>query len=187
MITPSDETLSIASAISLPINSSPAEIVATRAISSVPLTFFELPTTVFTAVSTAICIPFLRTMGLAPAATFFMPSLIRACASTVAVVVPSPAQSFVFVATSFTSCAPIFSNGSSSSTSLAIVTPSFVMSGAPNFLSRTTFLPLGPSVTFTASASLSTPACSAFLASSPKRISFAIIIYLLLFDNGENI
>ena len=46
-----------------------------------------------------------------------------------------------------------YSKGSSSSISFAIVTPSFVMSGAPYFLSRTTFLPLGPSVTFTVSAS----------------------------------
>ena len=42
-------------------------------------------------------------MGLAPAATFFMPSLTMACARTVAVVVPSPAASLVLVATSFTS------------------------------------------------------------------------------------
>ena len=45
--------------------------------------------------------------------------------------------------------APIFSNASSSSTSFAIVTPSFVISGAPYFLSRTTFLPFGPSVILT--------------------------------------
>ncbi|MDD4494645.1 MAG: formate--tetrahydrofolate ligase, partial [Eubacteriales bacterium] len=37
-----------------------------------------------------------------------MPGMI-ACASSVAVVVPSPATSFVFVATSLTSCAPMFS------------------------------------------------------------------------------
>ena len=50
------------------------------------------------------------------------PALIIACASTVAVVVPSPATSFVLVATSFTICAPIFSNASSNSISFAMVT-----------------------------------------------------------------
>src|SRR6266550_1047632 len=80
-----------------------------------------------------------------------------ACASTVAVVVPSPARSEVLVATSFTIWAPMFSISSSSSTSFATVTPSLVTVGLPNFLSMTTFRPLGPSVTFTASASLSTP------------------------------
>ena len=52
-------------------------------------------------------------------------------ASTVAVVVPSPATSSVFLATSLTSSAPIFSYGSSSSISLAMETPSFVMVGRP--------------------------------------------------------
>ena len=61
-----------------------------------------------------------------------------ACASTVAVVVPSPATSLVAVATSRTSWAPWFSKTSSTSISRAIVTPSFVMVGAPNFLSSTT-------------------------------------------------
>src|SRR5687767_5312215 len=51
----------------------------------------------------------------------------------------------------------MFSHGSSSSISLAIVTPSFVIVGAPHFLSRTTLRPRGPSVTRTASASLLTP------------------------------
>src|ERR1700726_3735730 len=51
----------------------------------------------------------------------------------------------------------MFSNGSSSSMSRAIVTPSLVIVGAPNFLSRTTFRPFGPIVTLTASASLSMP------------------------------
>jgi hypothetical protein len=53
-----------------------------------------------------------------------------ACASTVAVVVPSPATSLVLLATSRTSCAPMFSKGSSSSISLAIVTPSLMTVGA---------------------------------------------------------
>ena len=66
------------------------------------------------------------------------------------VVVPSPATSFVLTLTSFISCAPIFSNASSSSISFAMLTPSFVIRGAPYFLSKTTFLPFGPRVIFTA-------------------------------------
>ena len=87
--------------------------------------------------------PFLSDIGLAPAATFRSPSRTSAWARTVAVVVPSPAMSFVFVATSFTSWAPMFSNGSSSSMSRAMVTPSLVIVGAPNFLSSTTLRPSG--------------------------------------------
>ena len=71
-------------------------------------------------------------------------------ASTVAVVVPSPARSAVLEATSRTICAPMFSNLSSSSISLATVTPSLVIRGAPYDLSRTTLRPFGPSVTLTA-------------------------------------
>jgi hypothetical protein len=52
----------------------------------------------------------------------------------------------------------MFSHGSSSSISLAMVTPSLVIVGEPHFFSRTTLRPLGPRVTFTVSASLSTPA-----------------------------
>src|SRR6266849_5372632 len=80
-----------------------------------------------------------------------MPSVKIARASTVAVVVPSPATSEVFEATSFTICAPMFSNLSSSSISLATVTPSLVTVGAPKLFSSTTLRPLGPSVTVTAS------------------------------------
>src|SRR5581483_6186309 len=87
-------------------------------------------------------------------------------ASTVAVVVPSPATSLVLVATSLASWAPMFSHGSSSSISLAIVTPSLVIVGAPHFLSRTTLWPFGPSVRATVSASLLTPASSERRASS---------------------
>ena len=45
----------------------------------------------------------------------------------------------------------MFSNLSESSISLATVTPSLVMRGAPKLLSSTTLRPLGPSVTLTAS------------------------------------
>ena len=80
-----------------------------------------------------------------------------ACASTVAVVVPSPATSLVLLATSRTNWAPMFSNGSSSSISLATVTPSLVEAGEPNFLSSTTLRPRGPRVTFTVLAILLMP------------------------------
>src|SRR5215203_4008620 len=119
-----------------------------------------------TAAATAFSMPRLRPVGLAPAATLRRPSWTRAWASTVAVVVPSPAMSLVLVATSFTSCAPMFSKGSSSSISRAMDTPSFVIVGAPHFLSSTTLRPLGPSVTLTASASLLTPASRLRRASS---------------------
>ena len=178
MITPSFVTFSIASATRLPTSSSLAEIAATLAICSLPFIGSLIFAIASTAASVAFFIPLRRTIGFAPAARFFIPSFIIACARTVAVVVPSPATSFVFVATSFTSCAPMFSNASSSSISFAIVTPSFVISGVPNDLSSTTFLPLGPNVTLTVSANLFTPASNAFLASTPYLISLAIVSLL---------
>src|SRR5947199_4369880 len=66
-------------------------------------------------------------------------------------------MSLFFEATSRTICAPMFSNLSLSSISLATVTPSLVIRGAPKLLSMTTLRPFGPSVTFTASARMSTP------------------------------
>src|SRR5512147_303470 len=99
-----------------------------------------------------------------------------AWARTVAVVVPSPARSEVLVATSLTIWAPMFSIGSASSISLATVTPSLVMVGEPNFLSMTTFRPLGPRVTFTASASWSTPFLSLARASTLNSSSFDAMV-----------
>lgn len=64
-----------------------------------------------------------------------------------AVVVPSPASSFVLLATLLTREAPIFSILSENSIALATVTPSFVIFGEPKDYSMTTFLPLGPKVT----------------------------------------
>ena len=60
-------------------------------------------------------------------------------------------------ATSFTICAPMFSNLSSSSISLATVTPSLVTVGEPQLFSISTLRPRGPSVTRTALARRSTP------------------------------
>ena len=176
VMTPSLPTFSIASAIRLPISLSLlAEMVPTWAISFLPaegtLSFLSSSTTA----STAFSMPRLSSIGLAPAVTFLRPSRKIAWASTVAVVVPSPARSEVLVATSFTICAPMFSTGSDSSISLATVTPSLVMVGEPNFLSMTTFRPLGPRVIFTASARASTPRLSLARASTLNCSSFADI------------
>ncbi|OQA16091.1 MAG: hypothetical protein BWY62_00324 [Firmicutes bacterium ADurb.Bin356] len=128
--------------------------------------------------------PRLSAIGFAPAATFLSPSRIIACARRVAVVVPSPATSLVFVATSFISCAPMFSNGSSSSISFAITTPSFVISGAPNFLSSTTLRPFGPKVILTVSASWFMPHSSARRASSPYFNCLAILFLSFRYANS---
>ena len=87
--------------------------------------------------------PRLRSIGFMPAATDLAPSRTIACASTVAVVVPSPAVSLVLEATSRSICAPMFSNLSSSSISLATVTPSLVMRGAPKLFSMHDIAALG--------------------------------------------
>ncbi len=161
VMTPSVPTFSSASAIIEPISASAAEMAATLAICALSVSTFCEPVLIeSTAVFTADSMPFLRTIGFAPAATLRSPSRTSAHARTVAVVVPSPATSSVFLATSLTSSAPIFSYGSSRSTSLAIDTPSFVIVGAPHFFSSTTLRPRGPRVTRTASASLFMPASS---------------------------
>ena len=174
VMTPSLPTLSNASAISSPIFASCAETVATLAISLCSSTsradLSRLSATAAAAAST----PRLSAIGFAPAATLRRPNCTMAWASTVAVVVPSPATSLVLVATSRASWAPRFSRGSSRSTSRATVTPSLVMVGAPHFLSITTLRPLGPNVTLTASASRFTPRSSARRASSSKTKLLAI-------------
>ena len=104
--------------------------------------------------------PRLTSTGFAPAPIACMPSVMMAWASTVAVVVPSPTTSLVLIAASLTSWAPMFSNWSARWISRAMVTPSLVTTGVPVIFSRMTLRPLGPSVDFTASASLSTPASS---------------------------
>src|SRR3546814_20382664 len=66
-----------------------------------------------------------------------------------------------------------------SSISLATVTPSLVMRGAPKLLSITTLRPLGPSVTFTALARISTPRRMPSRASRPNLTSLAAMCFLL--------
>src|SRR5471032_1608205 len=133
--------------------------------------FSDLPSS--TVAATALSMPRFRSIGFMPAATNFMPSRTMACASTVAVVVPSPALSLVLEATSLTICAPMFCSLSFSSISLATDTPSLVTVGAPNERSSTTLRPLGPSVTLTALARMFTPSTMRARASAPKMTSLA--------------
>src|SRR6266852_7635246 len=175
VMTPSLPTFSIASAIRLPIVLSLFEaIVATWVISFLSLVDLESFFSSSVTASTAASMPRLSAIGLAPAVTLRRPSRKIACARTVAVVVPSPATSEVFEATSRTIWAPMFSYLSFSSISLATVTPSLVMVGLPNFLSMTTLRPFGPMVALTADAMMLTPRSRAARPSSLNRICFGI-------------
>src|SRR5688500_10441239 len=174
VMTPSLPTLSIASAMSLPMVSSLlAEIEPTCAISLDVVVAFEAFFSSATRLVTALSMPRFRSIGFMPAATSLKPSRTMACASTVAVVVPSPALSEVLEATSFTSWAPMFCSLSLSSISLATDTPSLVTVGAPKERSSTTLRPLGPRVTLTALARMFTPSTMRARASPPKTTSFA--------------
>jgi len=158
VITPCLPTLSMASDRMAPMVASLlAEMAPTWAISvRSRVDLLILPSSATTA-STARSTPRFTDMGLRPAATSLRPSPKMDWARTVAVVVPSPATSLVLEATSLTIWAPMFSNLSSRSISLATVTPSLVMIGEPQLFWMTTLRPLGPRVTFTASARASTP------------------------------
>src|SRR5437899_4043225 len=188
VITPSLPTFCFASAIIRPISVSLlAETVPTCWISSLVDTFLERFSISLTTAATARSMPRLRSIGFIPAATALAPSRTIAWASTVAVVVPSPAASLVFDATSRTICAPMFSNLSASSISLATVTPSLLMRGAPKDLSRTTLRPFGPRVTLTALARMSTPRSIRSRASVWNRISFAAMTLLPLRDDAHDV
>ena len=69
----------------------------------------------------------------------------------------------------------MFSRGSSNSISFATVTPSLVIWGPPNDFPIITLRPLGPRVTFTASANALTPRFILSRASISNFISFAIL------------
>ena len=177
VMTPSLPTFCMAAAIISPISFSPlAEMVPTWATSSEVSIERAAEPSASTTLATAASMPRLTSIGFMPAATALAPSLTIAWARTVAVVVPSPALSLVFEATSRTIWAPMFSNLSSSSISLATVTPSLVMRGAPKDLSMTTLRPFGPRVTFTASARMSTPRSMRSRASRPNFTSFAAML-----------
>src|SRR3712207_4376981 len=187
VMTPSLPTFSIARASISPISPSPlAESDPTCATSAEVEIFLVFFWSSSTTTATALSTPRLRSIGFRPAATALAPSRTIAWASTVAVVVPSPATSLVFEATSRTICAPMFSNLSASSISLATVTPSLVIRGAPKLLSSTTLRPFGPSVTFTASARMSTPRSIRSRAPVPNFTSLAAIWrYLVSLSLGE--
>ena len=109
VMAPSLPTFPIALAIILPMAVSPLDdMVPTWAMASESVQGFDRRSSSATAVLTARSIPRFRSMGFMPAATDLSPSRTIAWASTVAVVVPSPASSAVFEATSLTSCAPMF-------------------------------------------------------------------------------
>ena len=78
VMTPSWLTFSMASAISLPMVSSPEETAPTRAMSSEPLTVLAVGLMASMAAAVALAMPFFMTMGLAPAARFFRPSRMMA-------------------------------------------------------------------------------------------------------------
>ncbi len=164
--TPSAPTRSSASATALPMTSSSlAAIVAMCSSCSRPSTGRAVRLSSATRHAVASSMPRRSCIGLAPSSSARMPSRTMAWASRVAVVVPSPVRSLVLLATSRTSCAPMFLNWSESSISRAIETPSLVIVGAPVSRSRTTLRPFGPRVTFTVLASSSTPAWSSRRAS----------------------
>src|SRR5436190_8488975 len=195
VITPSLPTLSIASEMILPMLASAlAEIAPTWAISFELEQGLEIFFSSSTTPITALSMPRFRSIGFMPEATNFMPSRTIAWASTVAVVVPSPATSEVLDATSFTICAPMFSDLSFSSISFATDTPCLVTVGAPNERSSTTLRPLGPSVTLTASARMFRPWTILARALSWNLTSFAGIgvspdyeIGLRAFDDAHDV
>mmetsp|Transcript_33139 Transcript_33139/g.87658 ORF Transcript_33139/g.87658 Transcript_33139/m.87658 type:complete len:252 (-) Transcript_33139:2-757(-) len=175
VMVPSLPTFSKASVIICPIFSSPlAAMVATLLMlageSIITAWAVRSSSTTFTAAS----MPLLMSMGFMPAATALQPSRKIARASTVAVVVPSPATSLVLLATVLTSWAPTLIMGHAlRSMDLATVTPSLVTFGGPKLCSMTTFLPFGPMVTATASARRLQPSSIRARASVPCRMSFA--------------
>mmetsp|Transcript_28898 Transcript_28898/g.59091 ORF Transcript_28898/g.59091 Transcript_28898/m.59091 type:complete len:201 (-) Transcript_28898:91-693(-) len=118
-------------------------------------------------------IPRRSATGLAPADTVRMPRFTSTWAIRVEVVVPSPALLSDFCATSWMSFTPTFSCGSLNSMSLAMVTPSLTISGAPYARSSTTLRPLGPRVTLTALDTALMPLTSFWRASSLNVTSFA--------------
>ena len=179
VMTPSRPTASTASAISEPISSSLFDaMVATCLIVSPVSTGTALSLRDSTTASIAWSNPALSSTGLDPDSMFLRPWWQRLCAKIDAVEVPSPALSCVLLATSWISLAPMFANGSPSSMSLAMVTPSLIIEGLPHDFSNTTVLAAGPRVTLTALATVSIPSSSLSLASSPYTIFLAPIFSL---------
>ncbi len=130
VITPSLVTFSIASATICLLSSLAAEIAATLAIWSFPHDFWLILRLLLQQLSVAFFIPFLKRSGLhlLPGSSCLRLHCLCQNGSGCCTIT---SNIICLVATSFNSCAPMFSNASPSSISFAIVTPSFVMSGAP--------------------------------------------------------
>src|SRR6516165_10566793 len=97
-------------------------------------------------------------------------------------------MSEVFDATSLTIWAPMLASLSSSSISLATVTPSLVTVGEPHDFSMMTFRPRGPSVTLTVLARMLSPLAMLWRALCEKTISLAaIVVSLSLLNHGEDV
>ena len=162
-------------------------MVPTCATASVVVTLIEISSSFLTIAATVLSIPFLISIGLAPAATFFNPSRAIAWVKTVTVVVPSPAISLVFWAPSLSICTPWLAKASSTSIDLATVTPSFVTVGALDPLAIITFFPDGPNVTLTESARMLTPCIIFSRACTSNKISLDIYFSFCVFKTKANI
>ncbi len=182
VMTPSLPTRSMASAINSPMDSSPlAEMVPTWAMPLRSVQGWAWDLRASTAAVTAKSIPRLRSMGFMPAVTALIPSRSMDWASTVAVVVPSPATSEVLDATCLSIWAPMFWNLSLSSISLATDTPSLVTVGAPQDFSSTTLRPRGPRVTLTALPRILAP-CTIRSRARPENSTFLAVICIHLLN-----
>ena len=136
LTTPSLPTFSIASAITLPISSSPAEIVADAGdlLLAGDLLRLLLAQVLDDLVDGLLDAALQRQRVGAGGDVLQALADDRPGPAAVAVVVPSPATSLVAVATSRTSWAPWFSKTSSTSISRAMVTPSLVIVGRAELL-----------------------------------------------------
>jgi len=108
-----------------------AEMVATLFIWALSLTGMEMFFSSEIMLWTARSIPFFISVRLTPTSTFLRAYLKMALARPVAVVVPSPAESLVLLATDLTKLAPMLVNLSENSMALATVTPSLVILTEP--------------------------------------------------------
>ena len=170
VIEPSLPTQSTALAIRLPMVSSLlAEMVAMCAMSSSLWMGIDASFKLPTSTSVALSIARLISMGGTPATTCFCASCRIARASTIDVVVPSPARAFVWLDACFKIWTAAFSMGSSSTTWSATVTPSLLTNGRLPACCSRTVLPLGPSVDATLSARIFTPLRTLALSSAPEE------------------
>ena len=184
VIEPSWPTRSTAIEINFPIELSLfAEMAAMCSICSIVTIGDAISLSLPTTCSVQRCRPRCNSVGDTPARINFWDSLRMALASTVEVVVPSPASVFVWTAACLIICAPAFSNGSSRATKCATVTPSFVMKGIFPFSCSKTLLPFGPNVEATLSANISAPliifCCSVWLSEYFLDIDSSMLFFII--------